>query len=117
LARSVVGSLTLERKEMEMLTVGLLAQLEAKPGKEEQLAAFLKEGLQLAEQEATTPLWFAVRLGAGRFAIFDAFPDESGRQAHLAGPIAHALMAHAPDLLATPPAIERLDVLGAKLPA
>lgn len=99
-----------------MLTVGLFARLEAKPGKEEAVAAFLKQGLELANQETTTPVWFAARLGPATFAIFDAFPDETGRQAHLDGPIARALMAQASNLLAAPPSIERLDVLGAKLP-
>ena len=99
-----------------MLTLGLFARLEAKPGKENDVAAFLKQGLELANQEATTPVWFAVRFGPTTFAIFDAFRDESGRQAHLNGPIAKALMAQAPNLLATPPVIERLEVLGAKLP-
>ena len=99
-----------------MLTRGLFIRLEAKPGKEEAVAAFLMQGLQLANQETTTPVWFAVRLAPATFAIFDAFSDEAGREAHLTGPIAKALMAHAPDLLATPPVIERLDVLGAKLP-
>ena len=99
-----------------MLTLALFARLEAKPGKEEEVAAFLKQGLQLANQEATTPLWFALRLGPATFAIFDAFKDEAGRQAHLNGPIAKALMTQAPNLLATAPVIERLQVLGAKLP-
>jgi quinol monooxygenase YgiN len=99
-----------------MLTLGLFARLEAKPGKEEEVAGFLKQGLQLANQEATTPLWFALRLGPSTFAIFDAFHDEGGRQKHMDGPIAKALMAQAPNLLARPPVIERLDVLGAKLP-
>jgi len=100
-----------------MLALALFVRLEAKPGKENEVAAFLEQGLQLANQEATTPLWFALRLGPSTFAIFDAFRDEAGRQAHLSGPIAKALMANAPDLLASPPVIERLDVLGAKLPA
>ncbi len=98
-----------------MLTLALFARLEAKPGKEEEVAAFLKQGLQLANQETTTPLWFALRLGPSTFAIFDAFRDETGRQHHLNGPIAQALMSQAPDLLASPPVIERLDVLGAKV--
>ena len=72
--------------------------------------------LQLAVQETTTPLWFALRLGPTTFAIFDSFTDEAGREAHLNGPIAKALMAKAPELLATAPVIERLDVLGVKLP-
>jgi quinol monooxygenase YgiN len=99
-----------------MLTVSLFVRLEAKPGKEADLAAFLMQGLELARQEATTPVWFALRFGPSTFAIFDAFSDEIGRQAHLAGPIAQALMAQAPNLLASPPVIERVDVLGAKLP-
>ena len=98
-----------------MLTHSLFARLEAKPGREADLAAFLEQGLQLARQEATTPLWFALRLGPTTFAIFDAFRDEAGRQAHLAGPIAQALMAKAPELLAAPPHIQPADVLGAKL--
>ena len=99
-----------------MVTLGLFVRLEAKPGKEEELAAFLMQGLQLANQEATTPLWFALRFGPATFGIFDGFRDEAGRQNHLNGPIAKALMAQAPSLLATPPVIERVDVLGAKLP-
>ena len=99
-----------------MLTTSLFVRLEAKPGKEEEVAKFLNQGLQLAEQETTTPLWFALRLGKSSFAIFDSFRDEAGRQNHLNGPIAAALMSKAPELLAQPPVIERLDVLGAKLP-
>jgi quinol monooxygenase YgiN len=102
--------------EADMLTLGLFARLEAKPGKEDEVAAFLMQGLELANQETTTPLWFALRLAPTTFAIFDAFRDEAGRQRHLDGPIAKALMAHAPTLLAAPPTIERADVLGAKLP-
>ena len=60
-----------------MLTLGLFARLEAKPGKEEEVAAFLQQGLQLANQESTTPLWFALRLGPSTFAIFDAFREET----------------------------------------
>lgn len=100
-----------------MLSLGLFVRLEAKPGKEQAVADFLKQGLQLAHQETTTPLWFALRLGPSTFAVFDAFADESGRQAHLNGPIATALMAQAPDLLAVPPSIERTEVLGVKIAA
>ena len=99
-----------------MLSVALFARLEAKPGKEEAVAAFLHQGLELANEESTTPVWFALRIGKSSFAIFDAFVDERGREAHLAGPIAKALMTQAVDLLAAPPVIERLDVVGAKLP-
>ena len=86
-----------------MVSVGLFVRLEAKPGKEREVAAFLEQGVQMANQEATTLLWFALRLGPSTFAIFDAFADESGRQTHLDGPIAKALMANAPNLLAAPP--------------
>jgi quinol monooxygenase YgiN len=99
-----------------MLTQSLFVRLEAKPGKEQEVAAFLAQGLTLANQEATTPLWFALRIGPTTFAIFDAFRDEAGRQNHLNGPIAKALMAQAPNLLAAAPVIEPMDVLGAKLP-
>ncbi|HEY7638641.1 MAG TPA: antibiotic biosynthesis monooxygenase [Steroidobacteraceae bacterium] len=98
-----------------MLALGLLVRLEAKRGKEQDVAAFLMQGLQLANQEQTTPLWFALRLGPSTFGVFDAFADESGRQTHLNGPIAKALMAQAPQLLATPPTIERTEVLGSKV--
>jgi quinol monooxygenase YgiN len=99
-----------------MLKHSLLVRLEAKPGKENEVADFLQQGLQLANQEATTPLWFALRLGPTTFAIFDAFENEAGRETHVNGPIAKALMDNAPRLLSSPPAIERVEVLGAKLP-
>jgi quinol monooxygenase YgiN len=99
-----------------MPKVALFARLEAKPGKENEVAKFLEAGLALANQEVTTPIWFALRLGPTTFGVFDAFKDESGRQAHLNGPIAKALMAKAPDLFSKPPAIEQIEVLGAKLP-
>jgi quinol monooxygenase YgiN len=99
-----------------MFTVALFARLEAKVGKENEVAKFLETGLALANQEVTTPVWFALRLGPTTFGVFDAFTDESGRQAHLNGPIAKALMAQAPELFCKPPVIERIEVLGAKLP-
>jgi quinol monooxygenase YgiN len=99
-----------------MYKVALFARLEAKGGKENEVAKFLEAGLAMANQETTTPIWFALRLGPTTFGIFDAFNDESGRQAHLNGPIAKALMAKASELLAKPPAIEQIEVLGAKLP-
>ena len=98
-----------------MLTRSLFARLEAKPGKEDEVAAFLMQGLQLAGQETTTPVWFALRLGPTTFGVFDAFNDETALQRHLDGPIAQALMQNAPALLASPPAIERIEVLGAKV--
>jgi quinol monooxygenase YgiN len=99
-----------------MPKLALFARLEAKPGKENQVAKFLETGLALANQEMTTPVWFALRLGPSTFGVFDAFADESGRQAHLNGPIAKALMAQASELFSKPPAIEQIEVLGAKLP-
>lgn len=99
------------------MKLALFVRLEARPGKEQEVAEFLGQGLALANQEATTLLWFALRLGPTTFAIFDAFGDEAARQRHLNGPIAQALMAKAQELFAVPPAIEPLEVLGAKLPA
>ena len=99
-----------------MLKLSLFVRLEAKPGKEEDVSAFLMQGLELAKQEKTTPLWFALRLGPTTFGVFDSFHDEAGRQNHLNGPIRKALMAQASTLLATPPVIEHIEVLGAKLP-
>lgn len=99
-----------------MVTVGLLVRLEAKPGKESEVESFLKSGLALVQEEPETTAWFAIRMGKSTFGIFDAFPDESGRSAHLNGKVAAALMAKAPDLLAQPPAIEKVDVLAVKLP-
>jgi quinol monooxygenase YgiN len=98
-----------------MVNVALLARLEAKPGKEAEVAALLTGALPLANAEPATTVWFALRIGPSTFGIFDAFADDAGRQAHLAGQIAAALMAKAPELLAQPPTIERVDVLAAKL--
>lgn len=99
-----------------MIKVALLVRLEAKPGKEAEVEAFLRAGLPLVQQEPATAVWFGIRLGPSTFGIFDAFPDDSGRQAHLAGQVAAALMAKASELLAQPPAIEKADVLAVKLP-
>lgn len=99
-----------------MVSVALFVRLQAKAGKEAAVAAFLESGLALANQEAATPVWFALRFGPSTFGIFDAFEGEAGRDAHLAGPIAAALMAQAADLLAVPPSIEKVDVIAAKLP-
>ena len=99
-----------------MVKVALLVRLQAKPGKETAVAGFLENALDMANQEAATPIWFAIRLGPSTFGIFDAFADEAGRSAHLSGPIAGALMVNASELLAEPPQIEYVDVLAAKLP-
>lgn len=99
-----------------MVRVGLWVKLVAKPGKEAALAEFLAGALPLAQREPDTTVWFALRLGPTTFGIFDAFPAEAGRKAHLEGPIAAALMAKAPELLAEPPKIEQVDVLASKVP-
>jgi quinol monooxygenase YgiN len=99
-----------------MTTVSLYVELKAKAGKEEEVAAFLAgaQGLVAAEQGTVT--WFAVRFDRSTFAIFDAFNDEAGREAHLSGRVAAALMAHADELLAAAPQIRKSEVLADKLP-
>lgn len=99
-----------------MVKVGLFVRLEAKPGKEAEVASFLEGGLAIVQGEPDTIAWFAIRLGPSTFGIFDAFPDDSGRQAHLSGRVAAALMAKAGELLSRPPSIENVDVLAVKLP-
>jgi len=99
-----------------MVKVALLVRLEAKPGREAEVASFLQGGLAVVQAEPATVAWFAIRLGPTTFGIFDAFPDDSGRQAHLSGRVAAALMAKASELLAQPTVIEQVDVLAAKLP-
>jgi quinol monooxygenase YgiN len=99
-----------------MVKVALFVRLEAKPGKEAEVESFLKSGLPIVQDEPATTAWFGVRFGPSTFGIFDAFPDEAGRQAHLSGRVAAALMAKAPELLAQPPVIEMVDVLADKLP-
>src|SRR5215216_3281598 len=104
------------RRGLIMVKVALYVQLEAKAGKEDEVERFLNSGLALVEEEPETTVWFALRMGQSTFGIFDAFPNESGRQAHLTGRVAAALMQKASDLLAQPPVIEKIDVLAAKLP-
>jgi quinol monooxygenase YgiN len=99
-----------------MVTVALLVRLEAKPGKEADVETFLRGALPLVEQEPATITWYAIRLGPSTFGIFDTFPDDSGRQAHLSGPVAAALMEKASELFSQPPSIEIVNVLAAKLP-
>jgi quinol monooxygenase YgiN len=99
-----------------MGTLGLLARLEAKPGREADVANLLTEALPLAQAEVGTQTWFAWRMGPTTFGIFDTFESESGRQAHLNGEIAKALMANAEELLAQPPQIDPVDILAEKLP-
>jgi quinol monooxygenase YgiN len=97
-----------------MVKFALLARLEAKPGKEQEVAAFIEGALSLAQQETETISWYALQLGSSTFGIFDTFETEEGRKAHLNGPIAAALMAHASELLSTAPVIEQVDLLAVK---
>ena len=98
------------------VNVGLLVRLEAKPGKESEVEKFLQSGLAVVQGEPATITWYAMRLSATTFGIFDTFPDNSGRDAHLNGQLAAALMAKAADLFSKPPQIEKIDILSAKLP-
>jgi quinol monooxygenase YgiN len=100
---------------MTEVTVGLLVTLEARSGKEDELADFLASAQALVEAEPETVSWFAFRIDESRFGIFDVFPSRSGRTAHLSGPVAEALLAKAEDVLVTAPQIEPVDVLAAKL--
>jgi quinol monooxygenase YgiN len=102
-------------KEVAMVKFGILATLEAKIGKEHEVAAFLKSALPLVEAEPGTLSWFAIRISSTTFGIFDVFEDEAGRDAHLAGEVAKALMAKAPELFSQLPKIEKVDVLASKL--
>lgn len=100
-----------------MVTVGLLVRIEAKPGKEADVESFLRSAQPIVQGEPATTAWFAIRFGPSSFGIFDVFPDDAGRQAHLAGQVAAALMSRASELLAQPPSIEQIDILAGKLPS
>ena len=97
-----------------MAKFAILAHMEAKPGKEDEVAAFLQGALPLVQEEPGTRTWYAVRFGPSLFGIFDTFDDESGRQAHLNGKVAAALMANASELFSSPPDIQQIDVLAEK---
>ena len=98
-----------------MVTKGLLVRLEAKSGKEGDVEAFLKSALPLVEQEPATIAWFAIKLSETEYGIFDVFPDDAGRDAHLSGPIAKALMANAESLLASAPSIQKIEILAEQI--
>ena len=102
---------------MTQANKAILARVEAKPGKAAEVEAFLKGALPLAMEEDATTTWFALKLGPTSFGIFDTFVDDAGRQAHLQGEIASALLSKADELLASPPDIAQVDVLAAKLTA
>jgi quinol monooxygenase YgiN len=99
-----------------MVKVALYVHLEAKPGKEAEVEKFLNSGLPIVEEEPATITWYALKLGPSTYGIFDTFPDENGRQAHLSGKVAAALMAKASELLSEPPQIQQVEILAAKLP-
>jgi quinol monooxygenase YgiN len=99
-----------------MVSKALFVEVEAKPGKEQEVAEFLRGALPVVEGEPATTAWFAIRFGPSTFGIFDAFPDEAGRQAHLNGQVAAALMQRADELFSRPPGIQQIDVLADKLP-
>lgn len=97
--------------------LAIFALLHAKAGKEKEVEQFLKLAEPLAEKETGTTTWFAVKLGPAEYGIFDTFKDENGRNAHLSGEIAKALLSKADDLFAAPPQIEKLEIVAAKAPA
>lgn len=96
--------------------LAVLVLLNAKPGKEKEVEQFLELAQPLALREPGTSTWYAIKLGAGRYGIFDTFRDDSGRNAHFNGEIAKALFDKAEDLFSTPPQVEKLDILAAKAP-
>jgi quinol monooxygenase YgiN len=99
-----------------MVTAALVVRLLAKQGKEEEVRAFLASAEPLARAESFTPAWFALRASKSVFYIVDAFATDTDRESHLSGAIAKALLGRATELLAEPPAIQKAEVLGAKLP-
>ena len=101
---------------MSNVKLALFVRLEAKPGKEAEVEQFLQSGLGIVQEEPATVAWFALKMGPSTYGIFDAFPDEAGRQAHLDGRVAAALMAKASELFSKPPAIQKVDLLASKLP-
>ena len=105
-----------KRKDEVMNGKALWVVLEAKPGKEAEVEKFLKAGQGFAEAEPKTVSWFAIKIGPSRYGIFDTFADDSGRDAHLNGRVAQALMEKAGELLAKSPSIDKIDVIASKLP-
>src|ERR1700720_848445 len=103
-----------ERRKIQMGKLAIWAQLEAKPGKEKEVEEFLKSAQPLAEREEGTITWYAIKLGPGKYGIFDTFADENGRNAHLNGEIAKALFAKAKDLFSKPPDVAKPEILASK---
>jgi quinol monooxygenase YgiN len=104
----------IDRRNNVMSKLAIWAQLEAKPGKEKEVEDFLKSAQPLAEREAGTITWYAIKMGPGKYGIFDTFADENGRNAHLNGEIAKALFAKAKDLFSQPPKVDKPEILASK---
>jgi quinol monooxygenase YgiN len=100
-----------------MTKKALFVTLDARPGKEKEVAEFLRAGQRLVQEESGTTAWFGLQINEHTFAIFDCFADDAARDAHLAGEVARTLRAKAKDLFSGPPQIEKIDVLFDKLPA
>jgi quinol monooxygenase YgiN len=94
--------------------LAIWAQLEAKPGKEKEVEDFLKSAQPLAQRESGTLTWYAIKMGPGKYGIFDTFADETGRNAHLNGEIAKALFAKAQELFSKPPEVAKPEILASK---
>lgn len=99
-----------------MVEKGIWVQLEAKAGKESEVEEFLRSGEALVDEEPDTIAWFAIKLDEGKYGIFDVFNDDAGRDAHLNGAVAAALMEKAPELFEGAPQIDQPDVIASKLP-
>jgi len=99
-----------------MVKKSLWVELNAKPGKEAEVEAFLNSGLALVNEEPLTVTWYAIKMSDSSFGIFDTFEGDEGRDAHLNGKVAEALMAKADELLAQPPKIHKIDIIAAKTP-
>lgn len=97
-----------------MAKQAIWVMLKAKPGKEAEIEAFLAQGASMANDEPGTVTWYGVRMGPGVYGVFDTFDDEAGRDAHLSGEIAKALMAKAPELFTNEPRIEQMEILSSK---
>jgi hypothetical protein len=112
------GNSILQQKKRSVIMPksALFVRLEARPGKEKEVEQFLKSGLSVVQGEPATISWYAVKMGPSVYGIFDTFPDDAGRQAHLTGEVAKALNSRATELFMKAPTIEKADILASKLP-
>ena len=97
-----------------MAKQAIWVMLKAKPGKEADVEAFLKQGAVMSHDEPQTVTWYGVKMGPGMYGVFDTFDDEAGREAHINGEIAKALMANAAELFSNELKIEKMEILGSK---